>query len=262
VTWRENLSYRFSDAALAYETISTGFRSGGLNAVSQPFEKIPAAYAPDSLTNYELGVKGRLFDNRLEYQVDGYFIHWQSIQVQETTSDNAFVYQGNAGTAHVKGAEFELTARPIDYLTANFAGSYQDAFLVQGASDPQYKLNPTLGRTGDSIPDVPKFQANFGLNYTRPIADDWQGMVASDITYRGAVNAYFASNQQFNLRLPSYSLLRLRVGVIKGPWSVTAFARNLTNKRAQVSAINSSQDPDALLTVRPRTIGVTMTRKF
>ena len=40
------------------------------------------------------------------------------------------------------------------------------------------------------------------------------------------------------------------------------FARNLTDKRAQVSAINSSQDPDALLTVRPRTVGVNLTRKF
>jgi hypothetical protein len=29
-----------------------------------------------------------------------------------------------------------------------------------------------------------------------------------------------------------------------------------------VSAINSDQDPDALLTVRPRTLGLTVTRKF
>jgi iron complex outermembrane receptor protein len=262
VTWKENVSYKFSDALLAYETISTGFRSGGLNAVSQPFEKIPAAYAPDTLTNYEIGLKGRLLDNRLDYQLDGYFIRWQNMQVQETTADAAFVYQGNAGTAHVKGVEFELTARPIEYLTATFAGSYQDAFLVQGASAFQYSKNPTLGRTGDSIPNVPKFQFNFGLSYTRPIAGDWEGMLAADLTYRGAVNAYFASNQQFNLRLSPYTLVELRAGLINGPWSLTAFARNLTNKRAEVSAINSDQDPHATLTVRPRTIGVTMTYRF
>ena len=56
--------------------------------------------------------------------------------------------------------------------------------------------------------------------------------------------------------------LGLRAGVIYGPWSVTAFARNLTDRRAEVSAINSSQDPDALLTVRPRTVGMTLTRTF
>ena len=69
-------------------------------------------------------------------------------------------------------------------------------------------------------------------------------------------------NDIIHIPLASYTLLNLRAGVINGPWSVTAFARNLTDKRAQVSAINSSQDPHALLTIRPRTIGLTATRKF
>lgn len=262
VTWKFNTSYKFAEELLGYVTVSTGFRSGGLNAVSEPFEPIPAAYSPDSLTNYELGAKGRLFNGAFDYQADVYVIKWDNIQVQETTADGAFVYQGNAGTARVKGVEFEFTAHPFEHLSASFAGSYQDAYLTDGASAAQYTLNPTLGRTGDSIPNVPKFQLNLGANYTAPISGNWQGMVAADLTYRGTVNAYFASNTQFNIPLASYTLVNLRAGVINGPWSVTAFARNLTDKRAQVSAINSSQDPDALLTVRPRTIGLTATRKF
>jgi hypothetical protein len=150
----------------------------------------------------------------------------------------------------------------MEYLTANFAGSYQDAYLVQGASEQQYALNGTLGRTGDDIPNVPKYQFNLGLTYTRPVAGDWQGMLAADVTYRDSVDAYFASNTKFNLVLAPYTLVGLRVGVINGPWSVTAFARNLTDKRAQISAINSTQDPQATLTVRPRTLGLTVTRKF
>jgi len=263
ITWKENISYKFNDGLLAYETISTGFRGGGLNAVNNPFEPIPAAFGPDQLTNFEVGFKGRLLQGLLDYQVDAYFIRWDNIQVQETTPDGAFPFQGNAGTAHVKGFEYELTSRPIQYLTVNFSGSYQDATLAQGASENQYMNNPTLGRTGDSIPNVPKFQLDVGVNYTRPIYGDWDGMLAVDANYRGRVNAYFASNLEFNLPpLSSYTLVNLRAGVIKGPWSVTAFARNLTDKRAEVSAINSTQDPDALLTVRPRTIGLSVTRKF
>jgi iron complex outermembrane receptor protein len=261
VTWRENISYEFNDALLAYETVSTGFRSGGLNAVSEPFEPIPISYAPDSLINFELGTKGRLFGGLLDYQLDAYFIRWDNIQVQENTADQAFVFQANAGTAHIKGVEFEFTARPIDYLTVSFAGSFQDAFLAHGASEDAYRNNPTLGLTGDAIPNVPKYQFNAGVNYTRPIYGDWQGMVAADITYRDFVNAYFASNS-FNLELPAYTLVGLRAGVINGPWSVTAFARNVADVRAEVSAINSTQDPHALLTVQPRTIGLTVTRKF
>jgi len=262
VTWKANLSYKFSESLLGYGTVSTGFRSGGLNAVSEPFEPIPAAYAPDTLTNFEVGAKGRLFDGLFDYQADVYFIRWDNIQVQETTADGAFVYQGNAGTAHVKGVEFEFTAHPIPYLSATFAGSYQDAYLVEGATPAQKALNPTLGVTGDAIPNVPKFQLDLGLNYTRPITAEWQGMIATDVSYRDAENSYFASNTEFNIPLAPYALVNLRVGAIKGLWSITAFARNLTDKRAEVSAINSSQDPDAFLTVRPRTIGLTLTRKF
>jgi iron complex outermembrane receptor protein len=270
VTWKINTSYKFSEEVLGYATISTGFRSGGLNAVSEPFEPIPSAYSPDSLTNYELGAKGRLFGGLFDYQADVYFIKWNNIQVQETTADAAFVFQGNAGTADVKGFEFEFTAHPIDYLSATFAGSYQEAYLTQGATPEQYALNKTLGRTGDGIPNVPRFQANFGLNYTRPIMNGWEGVVATDLSFRGRENSYFSSAVLSvgppivyeNIPLSSYTLVNLRLGVINGPWSVTAFARNLTDKRAQVSAINSAQDPDALLTVRPRTIGLTATRKF
>jgi iron complex outermembrane receptor protein len=261
LTWKANLSYKFSDSLLGYATVSTGFRSGGLNAISEPFEPIPAAYSPDSLTNFEVGAKGRLANGLFDYQADVYYIRWSNIQVQETTPDAAFVYQGNAGEAIVKGVEFEFTAHPIQYLSASFAGSYTDAYLSQGASAAQYKLNPTLGLAGDTIPSVPKYQFSLGLNYRRPIANGWDGMVATDVTYRDAEDSYFSSNS-FNLPLAPYTLVNLRAGVVEGPWSVTAFARNLTNKRAQVSAINSTQDPDALLTVQPRTIGLTMTRTF
>jgi iron complex outermembrane recepter protein len=261
VTWKANLSYKANDAFLGYGTASTGFRSGGLNAVSEPFEPIPAAYKPDSLLNFEVGAKGRLAGGLFDYQADVYFIHWTDIQVQETTPDGAFVYQGNAGDAKVKGAEFEFTARPVQYLSASLSGAYTDAYLSQGASAGQYALNPTLGLSGDSIPDVPKFQLDLGLKYQQPIAAGWDGVLQADVDYRDGENSYFASNS-FNIPLAPYTLLNLRAGVVQGPWKVTAFVRNATDKRAQVSAINSSQDPDALLTIQPRTIGLTLTRTF
>jgi iron complex outermembrane receptor protein len=261
VTWKENISYKVSDGLLAYETVSTGFRGGGLNAVSEPFEPIPRSFSPDTLINFELGAKGRLAGGMFDYQADLYLIRWNNIQVNETTADGAFNYTGNAGTAKVKGVEFEFGARPIEYFRASIAGSYQHAYLTQGATAAQKKANPTLGVTGEDIPNVPRFQVDVGLNYTRPITTAWNGMVAADANYRGAVNSYFASNK-FNIPLSSYTLVNLRAGVQNNLWSITAFARNLTNKRAQVSAINSSQDPVGLLTVRPRTIGVTVSRNF
>ena len=261
VTYKFNVSYKFSKAVLAYATASEGFRGGGLNAVSEPFEPIPTSFAPDTLWNYEAGLKGRLFDGRLDYQVDAYALFWYNMQVQETTADGAFSYTGNAGDAVVKGFEFEFDAHPLRHLTASLAGSYQDAYLVHGATPAEKAANPTLGVSGEQIPDVAPFQFNLGLNYTAPINENWNYTVAGDVSYRGEEDSYFASNV-FNIPLKSYTLVGLRAGVSTGPWTVMAFVHNLTDDRAQVSAINSTQDPDALLTVQPRTVGLSLTRTF
>ena len=262
VTSKFNASYEFNSAVLAYATAAQGFRSGGLNPPSL-IAPIPPSYGPDSLWDYEVGAKGQLFDRRLEYQVDAYAIFWHNIQANEVTTGAELNYTGNAGDAVSKGIEFEFDARPIQYLTVNFSGSFQDAYLSKGPSAAQLAINQTLGATGDKLPEVPPFEYAIGLNYTAPlpVAGDWKGTLAADVNYRGRENAYFAANP-YNIDLKAYTLLNLRAGVSTGPWSATLFVRNVTDERAQVSAINSLQDPYALLTVRPRTVGVSFTRTF
>lgn len=262
LTFKLNASYAFDESLLVYATASQGFRSGGLNPPSI-FGPIPPSFGPDTLWNYEIGAKGRLFGRLLEYQVNAYWINWKDIQVQEVTQVAALHYIGNAGNAVSKGIEFELTARPIQYLTMNLAGSFQDAYLTEGATPEELAANPTRGVTGDKLPDVPKFQYSLGLDYTAPLPfdGDWAGTLAADLSYQGKRDAYFDANP-FNIELKSYTLINVRAGISNELWRATFFVRNLTNKRAQVSAINSNQDPHALITVRPRTIGLTLARNF
>ncbi len=263
LTYKVNASYKLSPAALLYATISTGFRSGGVNSQDQPFEPIPNSYGPDDLTNYEIGAKGRLFGGRVSYDVDGYYIKWNNIQVADTTADGAFTFTGNAGSADVRGFEFEIDAKLIDYLSASVSGSFQNAQLTQGQvqSDPA-NPNPALGVDGDHIQNVPPYQGYFGLDYTRPVWDDIKGTAALDLSYRGGTDNQINVADPYNVHLAPYALANLRLGAFNKDWSATFFIRNLTDKRAQIDAINSSQDPTGFLTVRPRTIGVTVTRTF
>lgn len=260
-TYKFNAGYTFSNDMLIYATASSGFRSGGLNPPS-PFAPIPLSFGPDNLWNYEVGIKGKLFGGGLEYQADAFYIDWKDIQVQQATSQ-ALPYLGNAGNARIKGFEFELVARPTDSLTVNFAGSIQDAYLKEGATPDQLAINPTLGVSGDKLPDVAPFQFAVGLNYTTPLSatSDWSATLAADINYQGKRNAYF-QNSPFNIELKPYTLVDLRASISNDLWTVSVFARNLTDKRAQLSAINSSQDPYAFITARPRTFGLSVLRNF
>jgi len=263
VTFKANASYKFNPGLMVYLTASEGFRGGGLNAQSQPFEPIPSSFKPDALWNYEAGIKGALFDHRFEYSADGYVILWNNIQQPLTTPDGAFNYTGNAGNARIAGLEFEFDVRPIHHLTVSLTGSYQDAVLIEGASAAQVVQNGTLGVTGDHIANVPPIQANLSFDYTRPLNDTMTWTVAGDITYRGSMNSQTnLADNPFNVGLESYTLFGLRAAINTGPWTATVFARNLGNDRAQISAINSTQDPLALLTIRPRTIGISASRTF
>ncbi len=119
----------------------------------------------------------------------------------------------------------------------------------------EYTNNPTLGVTGDAIPNVPEIQFNVGLNYTRPIYGDWEGMLAADITYRDFGQCLLRL-QLASTWAAAVHTGRPAAGADQGPWSVDCVrTQSSTDKRAQVSAINSTQDPHALLTVQPRTIG-------
>ncbi len=263
ITFKANASYKINPNLMVYVTASEGFRGGGLNAQSQPFEPIPTSYAPDSLWNYEAGLKGKLFDGKLQYSVDGYAILWNNIQQPETTSDGAFTFTGNAGNARITGFEYEFDAKPIQYVTVSFTGSYQDAVLTKGATAAQVAANGTLGVTGDKIANVPPFQANLSLDYTRPINDTMSWTLAGDITYRDSMNSQTnLTDNPFNVPLSAYTLLGARTSINTGPWTATVFVRNLGDDRAQISAINSAQDPLALLTIRPRTFGMSVSRTF
>jgi iron complex outermembrane recepter protein len=261
VTPKFNASYKFNDALLLYATAAEGFRGGGLNAQSEPFEPIPGSFAPDWLWNYEVGAKGRLFEGLIDYQADVYTLRWSNIQINETTPTGGFNYTGNAGDAKVQGLEVELEAHPMQGLKLTFTGSYTDAYLTRGVTEDQFTANPTLGLTGERLPEVPKYQLYFGGDYTVPIYGDLLGTLAADVTYRSSEDSYFESNT-FNVPLKSYTLLGLRASVVSGPWTVMLFARNLTDERAQISAVNNTVTPLSLITIQPRTVGINISRKF
>ena len=61
-THRLNLTWKPSEDLLLYTTWSRGFRPGGINRRSTI-----APYAPDYLTNYEVGFKATLLDGALRF---------------------------------------------------------------------------------------------------------------------------------------------------------------------------------------------------
>jgi outer membrane receptor protein involved in Fe transport len=266
-TFKANVSYK-TDLALLYATVSEGFRVGGTNAADLPFaSNIPRTYNPDQLRNYELGVKSEFLDRRVRLNAAAYAIRWSDIQIQSLDTTGAFPFVTNGGTASVDGFELELQTLLAPGLELDLTGTYENARLTSDQPNDCFNkdgtpCNPNVGFNGDVLQEVPKFLANAALSYSVPLAADLTANFRADVQYRDATKTQTNPLSKFSVPLAPYTLLNLRAGVDWNEWNATFFVKNVTDKRAQVDAISSDQDPLAYITVRPRTIGGTITRKF
>ena len=100
---RANLSWKVTDDALLYYTWSQGFRAGGFNRAPfaaeanspltqarRPWQtqanehggwSAPLAFAPDNLTNNELGWKTMWMDRRIQWNGAIYQEDWNNAQI-------------------------------------------------------------------------------------------------------------------------------------------------------------------------------------
>ncbi len=268
-----NLAYEPNRDLTVYATASKGFRPGGGNEIVPTTQATaegqacgadlaafgktsnPSAYGPDSVWNYELGEKARLFSGRLSINASTYYETWNNIQ-REVTLNCGYIYTDNAGQAVVYGDELEVAAQLGYGLTLNINGGYTHATYTKDSLE----ANVTKG---ERLPDVPEWTTSQSLVWRHTLSDAYT-LVAR------ATNDYIDSRTDVTYAidtLPAYDLVSARIGVTAAEgWSAFLFIDNLTNKHALLNAINSQVLNIPTLTRdttnQPRTIGVDLTYGF
>ncbi len=254
-----SLSLQATDDVLLYALYSEGFRVGGINNGNQPFAPgIPDTFDSDDLRNYEVGVKSRWLQNRLQWNATLFKIDWQDIQVEPRDPVGNIPFTTNGGAADVMGVEWSLDSLLTDRLTLTFTGTY---FFEHELSEDQPVLPGAspfviIGREGDEIPNTPDVQLYAALRYEAPIAGR-NTIFSLDATYRGKTNTEFDPGSPFNIALDSYTLVNAvaRMDVTERV-QVGLFIRNLTDELALYDGVGTFQDPEAVVAAQPRTIGV------
>ncbi len=246
VTPKFALTYDINDDISAYFTASKGFRLGGPNRPLPSFcPKTPESYGPDSLWNYEVGVKSRLMDGKLSIVGDAFYIDWKNIQVDINLACT-FDYNTNAGSARSYGSETEIRYRPISSLTLGLAGGYTNATLTSDV--------PALNITrGQDIPGVPRWSVDFSTRYSKPIGTDAAGFATADWNYVGASHGTVGvTDPDYNR--PSYAVFGLTTGANYKDWEFSLFAKNVFNDQKVIQRPNL-QTVNRGYTLTPRTIG-------
>ena len=271
------LDYKPTPDTLLYTQIARGFRPGGLvpsvpgtatvdplgcyalvTALGYTSTAQTKSYSSDHLWNYEIGGKTALADNRVTVNAAGFLIKWDQIQ-QSVQLACGFQFRANAGAAEIKGAEFEVHARPTPNLDLSAGVGYQRARITA----PSQAL-PAL-KVGDRVYQVPDWTGNASATYTVPLASGRS--VAGTLGYSYTGDSVSANNGTLNPRLrPSYSIFDARFAYGFGDYELAVVGKNLSNTEANLGDNRSIAAETAgrprLVVNAPRTIGAEFRMKF
>ena len=258
-TPRAVLSYEATPDILTYASYAKGWGAGNFNGSPSTLGAALIAADPETVNNYEIGLKSEWFEHRFRANIAVYDEDFDNIQRTAITSLNGAHVSTllNAATANIRGAEVELAALPFTGFKVFASGgavfTKYDSF-TQSVAPNAY--NPTEPLTELSFNNVPKWTTDGGFAYTfRRAQSGGEFEVASDYAWRSRQFGDFNNTPQ--AILPAYGLLNASLTYTQGPWSVSAWGRNLRNTfYAEAAQLASGW---TLYPGQPRTYGLTAT---
>ncbi len=302
---RANLSWKVTDEALLYYTWSQGYRAGGFNRApfaaeansplakgSEPWQtqanehggwSAPLAFAPDNLTNNELGWKTMWMDRRVQWNGAIYQEDWNNAQVN--IGAHGVISYGvtiNGGNYRVRGIETSGVARVATGLTIEAGAAWNHSELVKQAtflwadgtpinfgalqtSSGEQVSNPS-GVLGSALAGAPPFQGNIRARYEFAF-NGYDAFAQIDAVHQAhslATTDQISLDLQGNsiaYDLPAFTTYDGALGVGKDAWLVQVYGENLTDTRAELYA-NYWQWYKGVTVSRPRTIGLRFSYKF
>ena len=234
IIYRLGLRWEPRDDLMTYFTYSTGFRSGGFSIRASTPSLLEEGFKPETIDNYELGLKMQALDNRLRLNLTVFHMEYDDMQI-EVNIPLPGLGQGqedavlNAGSATIDGAELELSALLGEYFSVDFNAGYLDAeydtfygkvFGVQDFGADNSNLD---------MRRAPKWNYTAALNYNQEVG---AGSVIGRVSYNWR-DDYWGTVSNFpGTEIKSFGLLDASLSYQYKEWQLSVFGRNLTDEDA------------------------------
>jgi outer membrane receptor protein involved in Fe transport len=276
--FKANLAYDFGDDDLFYATVSEGYRRGGNNGVPTIGRFANdlgwVVYDSDTVTNYELGIKGVWNDVR--YDVSGFFMDWQDPQFNTSAPNGSFFAVANGDEAETQGLEVQLSGPLGDQFSYAFGYAYVDAEVSADIFTPINiftGLQELVAGPGTPLPGIAENSVNLALEYTTPLSSALQLTLRTDGFYQSKTQNTLDPSVLQADAFSGFSIWDLSATLSAEQWNVAFFAKNIFNEEGTTGAFT----PDAFGTVPtaefygssarqflalPRTIGLSLNYDF
>ncbi len=179
---RFSITYKLSNVINVYGVIAKGFSPPSLAELHPSNGAFNDSLQPEYGWNYELGFKGSLLQNRLQYDASVYTFGLRSAIVKRSTDTNPEFYV-NAGSTKQRGFEVWLRGVPVqntDHFINQLAISNSFSYQPYTFTNYMVSYNDYSGNRLTGVPKVinvsfaeinsrPGFYANVILNNTASI---------------------------------------------------------------------------------------------
>lgn len=278
------LNWTPDEDTLVYGRFARGFKSGGwsLDFVSfgqtlqsnagaanyNPLLAVRTAdladldFEPEQLDTYEIGIKTRLLDRRLQLTAAAFFIDYSDIQVLQFVIGAGNGYIPANAEAESKGFEVEFVWRPSAEWTLDGGVGYADAEYT----DYPNPIPGVANAAGQALvaPDV---TANLGIQYDRRLGFMPAELIARlDWYHQGETPP--AVGDPYSA-LPSFDVFNARLGIqADAGWEAYLFANNLFDSDHDVARSTSTRfeyinvRQELRNTADPRQLGVRLAYRF
>jgi iron complex outermembrane receptor protein len=234
--------------ATVYFAFGNGTKPGGFNGASTVVAD--EAFGPETDVSFEGGFKTSWLNNRLRFNASAYHIDTQNTQAYGPSSDpkNAATVIKNFGSSSNTGTEIDASVKPLDSTTLTVGFDYNSPTFNNGAfdlADSTYCVQiPSCAKTlvtvgphqeipiaGNAVPYSPKITLTLTGEYDYEFLDVYKGFARLNYSYHASESADPAGLNSIG---PS-SNLDFYTGISRGPYSIGAYVKNITDNRVPVN---------------------------
>ncbi|MFC4292457.1 TonB-dependent receptor [Sphingorhabdus arenilitoris] len=257
--------YEVADDINLYANWGIGFKSGGFNnqgsaaIIDQNFNQfigtnvlIEDNFRKERSSAFEAGVKGALLDNRITFDLAGYYTKVDDMQFFEffVGSFGLLRVVSNIDDVELYGLEMNANAKIVDGWTIFGSVNVTESEIKANSSRPQ--------TVGNKSPYTADYTINLGTQIVAPIASSFDLVMRADYRITGPtwfhtvqnntsptlfsgllpISALpgpppaFVGDADFSItRREAFGVLDLRFGLESERWSITAFADNLLDRK-------------------------------
>ncbi|MBT0669259.1 TonB-dependent receptor [Novosphingobium profundi] len=250
------VKYETPSGLMGYASWSKGVNPGLFNTeflslsdavVEQAInEGVRVAVDPEKVTNYEVGLKGGLLNNRLTFSLALYYAQWRnqinaiSLWTTDPTTGLPAVLQGsaNSGSVDMRGVELETNWRVNSILSINAAGSINDTDIQSYTNPSVSRLTGVFDYSGNELPQTSKYSGTVGfeLRDYYSSASDGQWFARADYNFKSGM----WSNAANVVKTQDSHKVNVRLGVDIDRFSFEVFGTNIFNNRAYTSIADFS----------------------